>query len=144
MSNWKTLARKTNSLPPGWSTADEIAADLDCEPNEVPKILASAISAKLVEKQSFPHWQPGSRQLLYQIGYRQVTEKPTKNSGKPPAPAQSANIPGIPSHLLERVTQTCLRYAGHSPAHIADRCRWSGEPRIKAPAIRALLDKLSL
>lgn len=75
MSTWKSLARKTNSLPPGWSTAEEISSDLDCEPNEVPKILASAIRDGLVERQTFPHWHPGSRQLLYQTGYRQVTGK---------------------------------------------------------------------
>lgn len=139
MSNWKTLARKTNSLPPGWSAAEDIALDLDCEPNEVPKILAAAIRDGSVEKQTFPHWQPGSRQLLYQTGYRQLSGKPQAKTKEPTARA----IPGIPAHLLERVTQTCLRYAGYSPSDIADRCRWTGEPRIKAPAIRALLDTLT-
>jgi hypothetical protein len=151
MSTWKSLAKKSNSLPPGWSSAEDIAADLDCEPNEVPKILAASIRDGLVEKQNFPHWQPGSRQLLYQTGYRQldkqpepkVKEKPTKNSVKTKKQPAVTAIPGIPAHLLERVTQTCLRYAAYSPAHIADRCRWANEPRIKAPAIRALLDKLS-
>ena len=143
---WKHLAKKSNSLPPGWSTAEDIAADLDCEPNEVPKILASAIRDGLVEKQTFPHWQPGSRQLLYQTGYRQLDKQPAAA----PAPAQpakgkqAASIPGIPPHLLDRVRSTCLRYRGRTPADIADRCRWSGEPRIHAPAIRALLDTLSL
>ena len=139
MSNWKSLARKTNSLPPGWSTADEIAADLDCEPNEVSKILASAIRDGLVEKQTFPHWQPGSRQLLYQTGYRQLTGKPQAKTKEPTTRA----VPGIPAHLLERVTQTCLRYRGRAASDIADRCRWSGEPRLKATAIRALLDTLT-
>ena len=137
--NWKSLARKTNSLPPGWSAAEDISADLDCEPNEVPKILASAIRDGLVEKQTFPHWQPGSRQLLYQTGYRQLTGKPQAKTKEPTARA----IPGIPPHLLERVTQTCLRYRGRSASDIADRCRWRGEPRIKATAIRALLDTLA-
>ena len=139
MSNWKSLARKTNSLPPGWSAAEDISADLDCEPNEVPKILASAIRDGLVEKQTFPHWQPGSRQLLYQTGYRQLTDKPQAKTKESTARA----IPGIPPHLLERVTQTCQRYRGRAASDIADRCRWSGEPRIKAPAIRALLDTLT-
>lgn len=145
---WKNLAKKSNSLPPGWSTADEIAADLDCEPSEVGKILNAAVRNGSVEKETFPHWQEGSRQLLYQTGYRQVSaNKPAAIAAKPPAATPSkapTSIPGIPSHLLERVTATCRRYAGHSAAHIADRCRWSGEPRIHAPAIRALLDKLSL
>lgn len=139
MSNWKSLARKTNSLPPGWSTAEDISADLDCEPNEVPKILASAIRDGLVEKQTFPHWQPGSRQLLYQTGYRQLTGKPQAKAKEPTARA----VPGIPAHLLDRVRQTCVRYAGYSPSAIADRCRWSGEPNIKAASIRALLDTLA-
>lgn len=139
MSNWKSLARKTNSLPPGWSTAEDISADLDCEPNEVPKILASAIRDGLVEKQTFPHWQPGSRQLLYQTGYRQLTGKPQAKTKEPTARA----VPGIPDHLLDRVRQTCLRHQGRTASQIADRCRWSGEPRIHAPAIRALLDSLT-
>lgn len=139
MSNWKSLARKTNSLPPGWSTAEDISADLDCEPNEVPKILASAIRDGLVEKQTFPHWQPGSRQLLYQTGYRQLTAKPQTKANPPTARA----IPGIPAHLLDRVRQVCLRHPGRTPSQITDLCRWSGEPRIHAPAIRALLDSLT-
>ncbi len=31
----------------------------------------------------------------------------------------------------------------NAPSDIADRCRWRGEPRIKATAIRALLDTLA-
>lgn len=92
MSAWKTLARQTNSLPPGWATADEISADLDCEPNEVPKILATAIRDGLVEKQTFPHWQPGSRQLLYQTGYRQITGKPQTKTKEPTADDLEASI----------------------------------------------------
>ena len=137
--NWKSLARKTNSLPPGWSAAEDISADLDCEPNEVPKILASAIRDGLVEKQTFPHWQPGSRQLLYQTGYRQLTAKPQTKTKDQPTRA----VPGIPSHLLDRVMQTCLRYRNRRPSQIADLCRWSGEPRLTATAIRALLDNLT-
>ena len=139
---WKHLARKTNSLPPGWSTAEDIALDLDCEPNEVPKILAAAIRDGSVEKQTYPHWQPGSRQLLYQTGYRQVSAQ--KSAPAKPSASSTAPIPGIPAHLLDRVRAACIRYKGRSPADIADRCRWANEPRIKAPAIRALLDKLSL
>ena len=140
--NWKTLAKRTNSLPDGWSTADEIAADLDCEPNEVSKILASAIRDGLVEKQNFPHWQPGSRQLLYQTGYRQIDKQPvaapaSPAKGKPPA------VPGIPAHLRDRVRKTCIKFRHLNPCAIADRCRWRGEPRIKTPAIRAMLDSLT-
>jgi hypothetical protein len=133
MSNWKSLARKTNSLPEGWNSADEIAADLDCEPNEVPKILAASIRDKIVEKQTFPHWQPGSRQLLYQTGYRQT--------GKPQAKEPTTRVPGIPDHLLDRVRQICQRHPGRTASQLADLCRWRDEPRIKATAIRALLDK---
>ena len=145
---WKHLARKTNSLPPGWSTAEDIALDLDCEPNEVPKILAAAIRDGSVEKQTYPHWQPGSRQLLYQTGYRQVSaNKPAAIAAKPPAATPSkapTSISGIPPHLLSRVIATCRRRRGDKPTIIAGLCRWRGEPRISAESIRALLDKLSL
>ena len=144
--NWKNLAKKSNSLPPGWSTAEDIAADLDCEPNEVPKILAAAIRDGAVEKQNFPHWQPGSRQLLYQTGYRQLDKQPAAATA-PAQPAkgkQPASILGIPAHLRERVQNTCLRYRHLRPSEIAARCRWSGEQKIPASAISALLDTLSL
>ena len=148
MSNWKSLAKKSNSLPPGWSTADEIAADLDCEPSEVGKILSAAVRDGSVEKQTFPHWQEGSRQLLYQTGYRQVSaNKPTAIAAKPPAATPSkapTSIPGIPPHLLSRVIATCRRRRSDKPTIIAGLCRWRGEPRISAESIRALLDKLSL
>ena len=142
--NWKSLARKTNSLPPGWSTAEDISADLDCEPSEVPKILASAIRDGLVEKQNFPHWQPGSRQLLYQTGYRQktgkvVSEKSPQISDK----TATQKISGIPAHLMERVRKTCIRYRSLRPGEIAARCRWRGEQKIPSSAINAMLDTLT-
>ncbi len=130
MSTWKTLARKTNSLPPGWSTADEIATDLDCEPNEVPKILASAIRDGLVEKQTFPHWQPGSRQLLYQTGYRQLTGKPTT----PAAPTPPA---GIPADLLPKIRAAISRHPSKTPSQIADL--FKHRTRIPAAAIRPIM-----
>jgi len=147
MSTWKHLAKKSNSLPPGWSTTDEIAADLDCEPGEVAKILAASIREGLVEKQTFPHWQEGSRQLLYQTGYRQVgktkqvSDKTQPTKSKPPT---TQAVPGIPAHLLDRVRQTCVRYRHLRPSEIAARCRWSGESKLSSPAIRAMLDTLTL
>jgi hypothetical protein len=108
---WKSLAKRTNSLPEGWSTPDEIAADLDCEINEVPKILAAAIRDKLVERQNFPCWTPGSRQLLYQTGYRQLTPgtNPTPAPAKPPHGTSdleehvrriAARHPDMPNHRI--------------------------------------------
>ena len=94
---WKTLAEKTNSLPPGWNSADEICTELDCEPNEVPKILAAAIAQGLVEKQTFPHWQDGSRHLLYCVGYRKVTGRPAT------PPAKGKTTPAAASDPLTAV-----------------------------------------
>lgn len=54
-----------------------------------------------------------------------------------------SNPPKDREAVMEQVRQTCLRFRRLSPSAIADRCRWSGEPRIKAPAIRALLDTLT-
>ena len=136
-----------HQIPPGqgWKTRQQVARELGVNPRDLRDHLADAITAKDIEEKKFSEWDAATMKAIPVTCYRLVekadpkpTQKPTKISVKPPAAVE-----GIPPHLLERVTQTCLRYQGYSPAHIADRCRWSGEPRIKAPAIRALLDKLS-
>jgi hypothetical protein len=132
---WKHLAKKSNSLPPGWSTADEIAADLDCEPSEVPKILAASIRDGQVEKQNFPHWQPGSRQLLYQTGYRQRT------AGTKSSPAAAETIPGIPGDLLPKVREKILAHPHKTASGIRDLFSSNNRRRLSTPAIRTLLDK---
>ena len=96
---WKALAKRTNSLPEGWSTTDEIALDLDCEISEIPKILAAAIRDGLVERQNFPCWTPGSRQLLYQTGYRQRTA----GTKSPPAKTPAASAPDELTAAIHRV-----------------------------------------
>jgi hypothetical protein len=138
---WKHLAKKSNSLPPGWSTADEIAADLDCEPSEVPKILAASIRDGLVEKQNFPHWQPGSRQLLYQTGYRQKTGKVM--SGKSPQVSDKIpdSIPGIPDDLLPKVRNKILANPHKTASAIKDLFSTNNRMRLSVAAIRGLLDK---
>jgi hypothetical protein len=135
--SWKSLAKRTNSLPEGWSTPDEIASDLDCEISEVPKILAAAIRDGQVEKQNFPHWQPGSRQLLYQTGYRQRPAG-TKSS---PTLATVTSIPGIPDDLLPKVRQKIAEYPNKTAGAIRDLFSTNNRRRLSTPAIRALLDK---
>ncbi len=134
--SWKSLAKRTNSLPEGWSTPDEIASDLDCEISEVPKILAASIRDGQVEKQNFPHWQPGSRQLLYQTGYRQRTPG-TKSS---PTLATVTSIPGIPDDLLPKVRQKIAEYPNKTAGAIRDLFSTNNRRRLSTPAIRALLD----
>ena len=43
MSTWKTLARKSNSLPSGWSTAEEIAARLERAAETMPPAVAARV-----------------------------------------------------------------------------------------------------
>jgi len=131
---WKSLAKRTNSLPEGWSTPDEIASDLDCEISEVPKILAAAIRDGQVEKANFPHWQPGSRQLLYQTGYRQRSAA-TKSS-----PAAAETISGIPADLLPKVRQKIAEYPNKTAGAIRDLFSTNNRRRLSTPAIRSLLD----
>jgi hypothetical protein len=138
---WKHLAKKSNSLPPGWSTTDEIAADLDCEPSEVPKILAASIRDGLVEKQNFPHWQPGSRQLLYQTGYRQKTGKVVSEKSPQVSDKNPDSIPGIPSDLLPKVRDKILAHPHKTASAIKDLFSTNNRARLSVAAIRGLLDK---
>jgi hypothetical protein len=134
MSSWKTIAKRTNSLPPGWSSPDEIAADLDCEPSEVPKILAAAHREGLVERQNFPYYQEGSRQLLYITGYRQI--KP----GTKPTPA-TASIPGIPDDLLPRVREKIAAHPHKTAGAIRDLFSTNNRRRLSTAAIRSILGR---
>jgi hypothetical protein len=131
---WKTIAKRTNSLPPGWSSPDEIAADLDCEIAEVPKILAAAHREGLVEKQNFPYYQEGSRQLLYITGYRQI--KP----GTKPTPA-TPSIPGIPDDLLPKVRQKIAEYPNKTAGAIRDLFSTNNRRRLSTAAIRSILGR---
>ena len=141
MSTWKHLAKKSNSLPPGWSSTDEIAADLDCEPSEVPKILAASIRDGLVEKQNFPCWTPGSRQLLYQTGYRQKTGKVVSEKSPHISDKTPDSIPGIPADLLPKVRQKILEHPHKTASAIKDLFSTNNRTRLSVAAIRGLLDK---
>jgi len=138
---WKHLAKKSNSLPPSWSTTDEIAADLDCEPSEVPKILAAAIRDGLVEKQNFPHWQPGSRQLLYQTGYRQRSGKAVSEKSPQVSDKNPDSILGIPADLLPKVRDKILAHPHKTASAIKDLFSTNNRARLSVAAIRGLLDK---
>jgi hypothetical protein len=141
MSTWKSLAKRTNSLPEGWSTADDIASDLDCEPSEVPKILAASIRDGQVEKQNFPHWQPGSRQLLYQTGYRQKTGKVISEKSPQVSDKTPDSIPGIPADLLSKVRDKILAHPHKTASAIKDLFSTNNRMRLSVAAIRGLLDK---
>jgi hypothetical protein len=106
--NGNALANRTTSLPEGWSTPDEIALDLDCEISEVPKILAAAIRDGQVEKQNFPCWTPGSRQLLYQTGYRQRTGKVV--SEKSPQVSDKTRAASAPDELTAAIHRVIARH----------------------------------
>ena len=138
MSTWKSLAKRTNSLPEGWSTADDIASDLDCEPSEVPKILAASIRDGQVEKQNFPCWTPGSRQLLYQTGYRQKTGKVMSEKS---AQVSDKTPPGIPADLLSKVRQKIAQHPHKTASAIKDLFSTNNRMRLSVAAIRSLLDK---
>ncbi len=131
---WKAIAKRTNSLPEGWSTPDEIAADLDCEINEVPKILAAAIRDGLVEKQNFPTWQPGSRQLLYQTGYRQRTPgTPSAKSASKPASA--------PDDLTAAIQRIAAKHPEFPPHRIAAYLPPRLRPGVTSAQVQAILSR---
>ncbi len=125
----------------GWKTRHQVAREIGVNPRDLREHLADAIAAKDIEEKKFSEWDAASMKAIPVTCYRLVEKadtKPTKNSVKTPTAVE-----GIPAHLLEKVTQMCLRYRDRRPSQIADLCRWSGEPRLKAPAIRALLDSLT-
>jgi hypothetical protein len=107
----------------------------------VPKILAAAIRDGQVEKQNFPHWQPGSRQLLYQTGYRQKTGKVVSEKSPHISDKTPDSIPGIPDDLLPKVRNKILANPHKTASAIKDLFSTNNRMRLSVAAIRSLLDK---
>jgi len=130
--NWKTIAKCTNSLPSGWSSPDQIAAELDCEINEVPKILSVAMKEGLVERQNFPHYQEGSRQLLYVTGYRQI-----KAGSKPAQVSVSQEHDDITSSILRTAARHADKPIHRIITYLPNRIRKG----VTVSQVKALLEK---
>ena len=87
MPNWKNIVSSSNAKqykwPPGWQTRDQVAEELECSRDRVADVLAPAIDQGLVERKSFPVWDPVTRRKIMVTGYREISrsERQERTSG---------------------------------------------------------------
>jgi hypothetical protein len=93
-SKWKTIVERNNakqySWPKGWSTKEEVAAELECSPERVCQILSPGIRAGEIETQAFPVWDSLTKRVVRLVGYR---EKPKGEPTSKPAPVDVERLP---------------------------------------------------
>ena len=90
MTDWKKTVNKANkkaySVPEGWSTEEEVAADLECSANRVKDLLKPGISANEIERHVFSVWvdemQSTKRVTCYRPMPKQVPDGRTVNKRK--------------------------------------------------------------
>lgn len=90
MPNWKTTVNKANkkayAIPEGWSTEEQVAADLECPVARVKDLLKPGINADEIERHIFPVWvdelQSTKRVTCYRPMPKQVPDGRTLNKGK--------------------------------------------------------------
>jgi hypothetical protein len=84
--NWKNLVEKQNSetyrLPPGWTSRDDVAEQLDCSPERVAEVLRPGIKAGTVERKVWPVWDALNKRVQQVTAFRQVTPKLATNPAK--------------------------------------------------------------
>lgn len=86
MANWNAILDKHNrkkyKWPVGWDSRETVAAQLDCSPDRVAELLASAISSGEVEKKSITYYDEKSKRKVTAFGYREKLSEPIKAKPK--------------------------------------------------------------
>jgi hypothetical protein len=80
--NWKNFVEESHAkafkLPQGWDSRDDIAEQLDCNPDRVRSLLAPALKAGTIETGVFPIWDDITKKIVRVTAYRKATPKPAK------------------------------------------------------------------
>jgi hypothetical protein len=79
--NWNKAVSKVHrtefawdKVAPGWSTREEVAAQLGCAPENVRSKLAVGLRLGRFEAKTFKIWDPGQERFVFREGYRILTE----------------------------------------------------------------------
>ena len=79
-TDWKTLVQKeqakTNVLPEGWHTREEVAIQLECSEDNVRRLLTPLIKAKEVQVGAFPVWDNVTKKVIRVTAYKHSPKAP--------------------------------------------------------------------
>lgn len=106
MPNWKNIVSSSNSKqykwPSGWHTRDQIAEDLECSRDRVSDVLAPAIEQGLIERKSFPVWEPVTRRKIMVVGYREIPRQEQRARGEQVSESRPSKIPLEGARVMRR------------------------------------------
>ena len=91
MSKWlKTINRINTSrfqIPAGWQTREQVAVELQCDPDRVADLLKPGLQSGDFERKDFPVWDSARRMTVRVICYRVCgsDEKPAPKAKAAPA-----------------------------------------------------------
>lgn len=117
MSKWLKTLNRINSnrfqIPAGWQTREQVAAELQCDPDRVADLLKPGLQSGDFERQDFPVWDSARRMTVRVVCYRVVdsTSKPKEAKAvdaKPKREAKAAK-PSNDSALEEKIIQALQR-----------------------------------
>ena len=90
MSKWlKTINRINTSrfqIPAGWQTREQVAVELQCDPDRVADLLKPGLQSGDFERKDFPVWDSARRMTVRVVCYRVGgdTEKPAPKAKAAP------------------------------------------------------------
>jgi len=118
-TNWlKTvneINRKRFTIPEGWETKDQVAENLQCDPDKVGDMLKPGLQSGDIERQEFPLWDEGRRMTVRVVCYRLAGEK----SAAAPKPAARNAAASSVTSIEERIEAALAKYPKKSNYEIA-------------------------
>lgn len=120
MNQWIKTVNRVNAsrytVPEGWSTREQVAVELECDPEKVGEILKPAIAEGAIERQDFSVWNDKRRRAERATCYRILA--PGTKPATQPSPSKKKEKPAAPD-FDSRVRQALIRHPGATDAAIA-------------------------
>jgi cytochrome P450 len=103
MSKWLKTINRINSnrfqIPAGWQTREQVAVELQCDPDRVADLLKPGLQSGDFERKDFPVWDSARRMTVRVVCYRVCGEEKQSSKSKP----------ALASDLDEKIRQAIER-----------------------------------
>lgn len=110
MSKWLKTLNRINAtryqIPAGWQTREQVAVELQCDPDRVADLLKPGLQSGDFERKEFPVWDSARRMTVRVVCYR-VCDASSQKTAAPSSPAAPA-VKGS-SVSDERIAAAILR-----------------------------------
>lgn len=129
MNPWQKLVVKhkvaKNTVPEGWLTREQVAAQLACSEDKVNTVLKNALKAGDVESQNFPVWDKIKKKVLAVPCYRIVEGGAPQRKKEGQIPSKRGRPPMPSSWPYPKGARVRRRDGGEGVMLDKGRVRWS-------------------